>query len=83
MHKNVIKISLQVERVVDGGETAMFKQYFSSWKECEDSPYAGLGRTYPAETIAAWDVGSLHADNRGAIHHFLRMILNSDSKCDS
>ena len=49
---------------MDGGETTMFKQYFSSWKESEDSPYVGLGRVYPAETIAEWDIGSLHAENR-------------------
>lgn len=43
----------------------MFKQYFSSWKESEEtSPYFGLGRVYPTETVAEWDVGSLHAENR-------------------
>ena len=54
----------RVERVVDGGETAMFKQYFSSWKESEESPCFGLGRRYPASAIAEWDVGELHAENR-------------------
>lgn len=54
----------KVERIVDGGETAMFKQYFNSWKEEEDSPYTGLGRKYPTEVIAEWDVGSLHRENR-------------------
>lgn len=54
----------KVERVVDNGETAMFKQFFSSWKEEEDCPYTGLGRVYPPEIIAEWDVGSLHAENR-------------------
>jgi len=49
---------------VQGTETAMFKQYFSSWSEYEEVPACkGLGRVYPMETIAEWDVGSLHADN--------------------
>ena len=29
-----------------------------------ENPAFGLGRVYPAETIAEWDVGSLHAENR-------------------
>ena len=49
---------------MDGGETATFKQYFSSWHEDPDSPYVGLGRVYPAETVAGWDIGSLHSENR-------------------
>ena len=54
----------KVSRIVEHAETAMFKQYFKTWKETEDSPFTGLGRVYPAETIAAWDVASLHAENR-------------------
>ena len=54
----------QVERIVDGGETTTFKQYFSSWKESEESPFLGLGRVYPMETVASWDIGSLHSENR-------------------
>ncbi len=50
------KIILQIERVVDNGEPAMFKQYFKTWKEPEDSPFTGLGRVYPMETIAEWQV---------------------------
>ena len=53
---------------MDGGETAMFKQYFVTWKESMDhedtAPYIGLGRVYPKETIAEWDVASLHSENR-------------------
>ena len=52
---------------MDGGETAMFKQYFNSWKEPEGShlfSYTGLGRVYPMEQVAEWDIGSLHAENR-------------------
>lgn len=57
----------KVERIVDGGETAMFKQYFNSWKEPEGShlfSYTGLGRVYPMEQVAEWDIGSLHSENR-------------------
>ncbi len=51
--------------MVDGGEPAAFKQYFSVWREPEDSPAFGLGgRRYPAAQIAEWDVGSLHSENR-------------------
>jgi gelsolin len=64
LERNGLPKWTKVERVVDGGETAMFKQYFSSWKENDDSPYAGLGRVYPAETVAEWDVGALHSENR-------------------
>ena len=45
----------------------MFKQYFSSWKEDmggDHGDHVGLGRVYPKEMIAEWDVASLHADNR-------------------
>ena len=35
LEKNSLPKWTRVERVVDGGETAMFKQYFSSWKESE------------------------------------------------
>jgi gelsolin len=62
--KNGLPKWTKVERIVEHGETAMFKQFFSSWKEPEDSPFIGLGRVYPLETIAEWDVGSLHSDNR-------------------
>jgi len=64
LEKKGLPVWTRVERVVDGGETAAFKQYFSSWKEDEESPAFGLGRVYPAESVAEWDVGSLHAENR-------------------
>ncbi len=64
LERNGLPKWTKVKRVVDGGETAMFKQYFYSWKESDDCPHVGLGRVYPAETIAEWDVGSLHAENR-------------------
>uniref|UniRef100_A0A0K2UCV6 Gelsolin-like domain-containing protein n=1 Tax=Lepeophtheirus salmonis TaxID=72036 RepID=A0A0K2UCV6_LEPSM len=54
----------KIERVVDGGETSLFKQFFKFWTESEDSPATGLGRKYPPSNIAEWDVASLHAENR-------------------
>eukprot|EP00096_Caligus_rogercresseyi_P009674 TRINITY_DN331_c0_g1_i1.p1 TRINITY_DN331_c0_g1~~TRINITY_DN331_c0_g1_i1.p1 ORF type:complete len:714 (+),score=208.62 TRINITY_DN331_c0_g1_i1:189-2330(+) len=54
----------KIERVVDGGETSIFKQFFKFWHESEDSPSTGLGRQYPPSNIAEWDVASLHAENR-------------------
>jgi len=62
--KNGLPKWTKVERIVENAETAMFKQYFKTWKEAEDSPFSGLGRVYPMESIAEWDVGSLHAENR-------------------
>ena len=44
----------KVHRIVQNAETCMFKQYFKTWKEPEDSPYTGLGRVYPLENIAEW-----------------------------
>ena len=62
--KNDLPKWTKVERIVENAETTMFKQYFKSWKEPEDSPFCGLTRVYPLETISEWDVGSLHAENR-------------------
>lgn len=39
-----------VTRVIDGGETPLFKQFFSSWKEPETS--TGLGRMFSQKQIA-------------------------------
>ncbi len=53
--------------MVDGGEPAAFKQYFSTWKEPEDPETACIGfggRAYPAAQVAQWDIGHLHAENR-------------------
>ena len=40
----------QIERVVEGTEPAVSKQYFSQWKEPVDQ--TGLGRIYTREQIA-------------------------------
>ncbi|CAG0902194.1 unnamed protein product [Darwinula stevensoni] len=61
----------KIERVVEGTEPAIFKQYFSQWKEPADQ--VGLGRIYTKAQIAAtmassseaaFDVCSLHAEKR-------------------
>ena len=49
--KNELPKWTKVERVVQGAETTMFKQYFKIWKESEESAYVGLGRVYPMESI--------------------------------
>lgn len=54
-----------VRRIVQGTETTMFKQFFQVWKEPSDTPYiVGLGRIYPEEQVAEWDVADLHTENR-------------------
>ena len=61
--KNGLPKWTKIERIVQNAETAMFKQYFQTWTEPEEES-TGLGRVYPMEVIAEWDVGSLHAENR-------------------
>lgn len=56
----------RVARVIEGLETAMFKQYFTHWNESE-CPSGGLGRTYSPGSIAEWNIEDLHADNRKRI----------------
>ncbi|CAG0924970.1 unnamed protein product, partial [Notodromas monacha] len=41
--------STKVERIVEGGEPAVFKQYFKTWREPEDT--IGLGRVYSKRQI--------------------------------
>ena len=64
LEKNGLPNWTKVERIAENAETAMFKQYFTTWNEPEDDPATGLGRKYPMNVIAEWDVGSLHAENR-------------------
>ncbi len=48
----ILKILFQVERVVDGGEPAAFKQYFSVWREGEEGTAVSIGgRKYTAEQV--------------------------------
>jgi len=58
--------SKKVARVIEGTETAIFKQFFSHWNEAEN-PFAGLGRTYAAGSIAEWNIEDLHLENRKRI----------------
>lgn len=60
---------VKVERVVEGAEPAVFKSFFKTWKEPEES--SGLGRKFNQRQIstvsavsADFDVSSLHADKR-------------------
>ena len=53
--KNGLPKWTKVERIAQGTETTIFKQYFKSWKEPEDSPYSGLRRVYPMESIGTFD----------------------------
>ncbi|KAK7483760.1 hypothetical protein BaRGS_00024976, partial [Batillaria attramentaria] len=55
-----------VTQVVEGGETPLFKQYFSSW--AEKDAQMGLGRVHNVEKVAKYnkekfDAGSLHGGN--------------------
>ncbi|KAF2363520.1 Gelsolin-like domain [Trinorchestia longiramus] len=58
----------KVERICEGTEPTVFKQYFKSWKESESA--IGFGRVYTQSQIAAstpegdFDVTSLHASKR-------------------
>jgi len=58
--------STKVVRVIEGTETAIFKQFFSHWNETEN-PSAGFGRSYAPGSIAEWSVEDLHLDNRKRI----------------
>jgi len=58
--------STKVVRVIEGTETAIFKQFFSHWNETEN-PSAGFGRSYAPGSIAEWSVEDLHFDNRKRI----------------
>jgi hypothetical protein len=40
----------KIQRIVEGGEPSIFKQYFSGWRETEDQ--IGLGRVFTLEQIA-------------------------------
>jgi hypothetical protein len=40
----------QIQRIVEGAEPSIFKQYFSGWRETEDQ--VGLGRVFALEQIA-------------------------------
>ena len=53
--KNGLPKWTKVERIAQGTETTIFKQYFKSWKEPEDSPYSDLRRVYPMESIGTFD----------------------------
>merc|ERR1712107_687630 len=51
----------QLVRVLEGLETAIFKQFFSVWNELDEE--AG----YPESKVAQWKIEDLHTDNRRRI----------------
>jgi len=63
---NSLSKATRVTRVIEGLETAMFKQFFTHWNESECQS-GGLGRTYSPGSIAEWNIEDLHADSRKRI----------------
>ena len=62
--RNLLPKWTKIIRVCEGCETTIFKQYFQGWKDPEDVTLCNFNRTHPAGSMAEWDVGQLHADNR-------------------
>lgn len=58
--------STKIKRVIEGTETALFKQFFTHWNEAENTS-GGLGRSYAPGAIAEWNIEDLHAENRKRI----------------
>merc|ERR1719470_387190 len=52
--------------LIEGTETALFKQFFTHWNEAENIS-GGLGRSYAPGAIAEWKIEDLHAENRKRI----------------
>merc|ERR1712136_382617 len=57
----------KIMRVSEGCETTMFKQYFKTWKDPEDSDLSTLGQTYKLGGTAEWDVSQLHEEQKKLI----------------
>ncbi|XP_023327211.1 gelsolin, cytoplasmic [Eurytemora carolleeae] len=56
-NSDIISSAARIVRILEGLETAMFKQYFTAWNEIDDdSP-----KTY--SNIADWKVEDLHTEN--------------------
>ena len=52
--KNNLPHWTKIQRVCEGCETTMFKQYFQTWKDPEDTDLKSFGRTYPVGSVADW-----------------------------
>jgi len=63
---NGLARATRVTRVIEGIETAMFKQFFTHWNEVGCTS-CGLGRTYSPGSIAEWNIEDLHAESRKRI----------------
>jgi len=58
--------SSKVLRILEGTETALFKQFFSHWNET-DNPSLGFGRTLSPGSVADWNIEDLHFEARKRI----------------
>jgi len=63
---NGLSKGTKITRVVEGIETAIFKQFFVSWNE-NDNACFGFGRQYSAGAVAEWQVEDLHFEARKQI----------------
>lgn len=63
---NNLPKNTKVTKLVEGIETAMFKQFFTHWNETENEN-AGFGRKYNPGAIAEWDITDLHFETRKRI----------------
>jgi len=60
---NGLKKGTKITRVVEGIETAIFKQFFASWNETGNINF-GFGRQYSAGSVTEWNVEDLHFEAR-------------------
>ena len=63
---NNLPRSTKITKLVEGTETAMFKQFFAHWNET-DNENAGFGRKYSPGVIAEWNISDLHFEARKRI----------------
>jgi len=67
---NGLPKTTKVTSVMEGFETAIFKQFFVSWREAEntDPSWSGFGRQYSCNAaIAEWNIDDLHLEARKRI----------------
>lgn len=54
-----------IKSIVEGFETAVFKQFFSQWNEVENDRF--LGRQYSAGAVSEFNIGDLHFEAKKRI----------------
>ena len=67
---NGLPKTTKVTSVMEGFETAIFKQFFVSWREAENTgpSWTGFGRQYSCNAaIAEWNIDDLHLEARKRI----------------